>query len=405
MKRKTILIIGAGREQVPAFELSKKMGLEIISTDIDENAPGFRLSDHKLLVSTRDAEKTFETVKNFCKSHKIDGVLTVANDVPLTVSKIANYYSLPGLAIKSSKLLSDKISMKEKFVSANVKTPPFMRVKELEDIKKFSKLHDFPFVLKPVDGRGSKGVVILKSFSDVKKFFHIPKSITKKNYLIIEKYLEGPQLSVESVFLDKKYFPVAFADRNYDLRDLSHPFSFEDGGDIPSNTSDLLNKKISNLVECASKSLGINWGTVKADIVLSDGEPQIIELAGRLSGGDFSTFSIPEVYGVDLVSIAIRLALGMKVTADELEKSPIKAYANRYIYSLTDGVIHKFAFPNGLSKNIHVSKFLDEGDKVTAINSGVLNTRAGVVKVVAADIIEARKIVTEVVKKTKFSVA
>ena len=101
----------------------QKKCLEIISTDIDENAPGFRLSDHKLLVSTRDAEKTFETVKNFCKSHKIDGVLTVANDVPLTVSKIANYYSLPGLSIKSSKLLSDKISMKEKFISANVKTP------------------------------------------------------------------------------------------------------------------------------------------------------------------------------------------------------------------------------------------------------------------------------------------
>ena len=58
--------------------------------------------------------------------------------------------------------------------------PPFMRVKELEDIKKFSKLHDFPFVLKPVDGRGSKGVVILKSFSDVKKFFHIPQIYNKE---------------------------------------------------------------------------------------------------------------------------------------------------------------------------------------------------------------------------------
>ncbi|OUU30992.1 MAG: hypothetical protein CBB97_00660, partial [Candidatus Endolissoclinum sp. TMED37] len=60
--KKVILIIGAGREQVPAYLLAKKMGLEIVCTDIDQNAPGFKLADHSIIVSTRDVEKTFEKV-------------------------------------------------------------------------------------------------------------------------------------------------------------------------------------------------------------------------------------------------------------------------------------------------------------------------------------------------------
>ena len=403
--QKTVLIIGAGREQVPAYLAARKMGLKIISTDIDKSAPGFSYADHKLLVSTREVEQTFQSVKKFCKSEKIrvDGVFTIANDVPMTVAKIANYYSLPGLSIDSTKLLSDKILMKERFVSAHVKTPSFRKVKQVKDIEDFSKDNDFPLVLKPVDGRGSKGVVFLRNLSDAREFFLIPQSLSKKNYLIVEKYIEGAQLSVESVYVNKKYYPVAFADRNYSLEKSSHPFFFEDGGDIPSFVNFEQKEKINQLVEKASRSLGIDWGTVKADIVIDKEEPQIIELAGRLSGGEFSTFSIPHVYGVDLVSIVIRLSLGMNISIKEVSKQAVQSFSNRYIYSLDDGKIKEFEFPGRLSENIYTSKFLHEGDTITGINSGSQNTRAGVVKVLAPDVNEARKIAKRIIKDTKFS--
>ena len=403
--QKTVIIIGAGREQVPAYLAARKMGLKIISTDIDENAPGFRYADHKLLVSTREVEQTFQTVKKFCKSEKIrvNGVFTVANDVPMTVAKIADYYALPGLSIESTKLLSDKILMKERFVSANVKTPPFRKVRHIIDIEEFSKDNGFPLVLKPVDGRGSKGVVFLRNLSDAKELFLVPQSLSKKNYLIVEKYIKGPQLSVESVYVNKKYYPVAFADRNYSLEKNSHPFFFEDGGDIPSFVNLEQQQKINQLVEKASRSLGIAWGTVKADIVIDKEEPQIIELAGRLSGGEFSTFSIPHVYGVDLVGIVIRLSLGMNISINEVQKDAVQSFSNRFVYSLHNGKIKKFKFPERLGENIYTSKFLNEGDKITGISSGAQNTKAGVVKVFAPSVNEARKIANDIIKETKFS--
>ena len=403
--KKTVIIIGAGREQVPAYLAAKKMGLKIISTDIDENAPGFSLADHKLLVSTREVEQTFQKVKKFCKSEKIrvDGVFTIANDVPMTVAKIANYYSLPSLSMDSTKLLSDKTLMKERFVSADVKTPPFGKVRHIKDIEEFSKDNGFPLVPKPVDGRGSKGVVFLRNLSDAKELFLIPQSLSKKNYLIVEKYIKGPQLSVESVYVNEKYYPVAFADRNYSLEKFSHPFFFEDGGDIPSFVNYEQKQKINQLVEKASRSLGIVWGTVKADIVIDKEEPQIIELAGRLSGGEFSTFSIPHVYGVDLVSIVIRLSLGMDISISEVKKNAVQSFSNRFIYSLDDGKIKEFKFPRSLGKNIYTSKFLNEGDKITGINSGSQNTKAGVVKVLAPKVSDSRKIANSIINETKFS--
>ena len=102
--------------------------------------------------------------------HQIDGVMTIANDVPLTVSRISNYYSLPGLRVNSALLLSNKILMKEKFKQNCVHSPPFKKVKTLEDIVGFSNVHGFPLVLKPVDGRGSRGVVLLKDMKGAESF-------------------------------------------------------------------------------------------------------------------------------------------------------------------------------------------------------------------------------------------
>ena len=54
-------------------------------------------------------------------------------------------------------------------------------------------------------------------------------------------------------------------------------------------------------------------GTVKGDIVVHKGEPYVIELAARLSGGFFCTREIPLNTGVDFIGCAIRVALGERI--------------------------------------------------------------------------------------------
>ena len=56
-RNKTLLIIGAGIEQIPAYQIAKKMKLKIIGTDINPKAPAFKYADKKIIASTRDAKK------------------------------------------------------------------------------------------------------------------------------------------------------------------------------------------------------------------------------------------------------------------------------------------------------------------------------------------------------------
>ena len=68
-----------------------------------------------------------------------------------------------------------------------------------------------------------------------------------------------------------------------------------------------------DVVARAAAALGVTDGTVKGDIVVHDGEPYVIELAARLSGGFFCTREIPLNTGVDFVGCAIRVALGERI--------------------------------------------------------------------------------------------
>jgi biotin carboxylase len=63
-----------------------------------------------------------------------------------------------------------------------------------------------------------------------------------------------------------------------------------------------------------------------------DGEPFIIELAARLSGGFFCTREIPLNTGIDFIGCAIRVALGERVLPVELEPVRLQPVVQRYAF-------------------------------------------------------------------------
>ena len=79
-------------------------------------------------------------------------------------------------------------------------------------------------------------------------------------------------------------------------------------------------------------SLGINNWVAKGDIVVSNGQPYVIELAARLSGGYFCTHEIPLNCGVNIVEAVIRLALNESVSPLSLKTRFLKPVVQRYIF-------------------------------------------------------------------------
>ena len=330
--KKTLLIIGAGREQIPAYQIAKKMGLFVVSTDRNPKAPAFEFADKKLICSTRDANHTLETVLEFSKKNPINGVMTIANDVPFTVALVANALSLPGISLQSARYASNKILMKNQFVKHRVPTPKLEILGNKKDFLKLVSKKSFPLILKPSDGRGGRGVLYLDKSVDLNWAWNFVFKISDNKELMLEEYVAGDQLSVEGIFIKKKFHPIAFADRNYENLAQTKPHIIEDGGVIPSKYEGKILKKISSLIKKASKSLNIDFGTVKADIVLSNDEPMIIELAARLSGNYLATHHIPMAYGTDLVSAVIKLSLGIGFDSSLVSPKHKKFLAVRYFF-------------------------------------------------------------------------
>ncbi len=101
---------------------------------------------------------------------------------------------------------------------------------------------------------------------------------------------------------------------------------------MPSHLPADIQAKVRDVVAAAAQALGITNGTVKGDIVVHNGEPHVIELAARLSGGFFCTREIPLNTGVDFIGAAIKIALGEPVSEEELEPTHFTPVIQRYAF-------------------------------------------------------------------------
>jgi biotin carboxylase len=330
---KTILIVSGGIEAADAARRAKDMGHYVVVSDRDVEAPGFAFADSCIIADVYGADETAAAAERFSrKVRRIDGAICVAADAPTTVASVAQRLSLPGISLESARLASDKLAMKERLLAAGVPIPWFSPVSTPQALARMAIERGPDLVIKPADSRGSRGVQRIAHVKDLDKAFALAREHSPTDRVMVERYLDGPQVSTESIVVKGVCHTPGFSDRNYEYLERYAPFFIENGGDLPSALPPETQAKVKDVVARAAAALGIVNGTVKGDIVVHRGEPHVIELAARLSGGFFCTREIPLNTGVDFIGAAIRLALGEDVSEDELTPKQFMPVIQRYAF-------------------------------------------------------------------------
>jgi biotin carboxylase len=330
---KTLLIVSGGIEAADAARRAKEMGHHVVVSDLDPQAPGFAFADSCLIADVYGPNETAAAAERYSrKIRKIDGVLCVAADAPVTAATVAQRLRIPGLPVHVAELACDKLAMKRAFRSAGVAVPWFQEVSTPQELQRIAIERGRDLVIKPVDSRGSRGVQRIAKVEDLGAAFLLARSHSPSERVMVEQYLEGPQVSTESVVIGGRCFTPGFSDRNYEHLEKYAPFFIENGGDLPSHLAPGIQDKVKDLVARAASAMGVTDGTVKGDIVVHKGEPYVIELAARLSGGFFCTREIPLNTGVDFIGAAIKVALGEIVNEDELTPKFQHAVIQRYAF-------------------------------------------------------------------------
>ncbi|WP_025209162.1 ATP-grasp domain-containing protein [Hippea sp. KM1] len=341
---KTLLILGTGKDQVFGIEKAKEMGLYTVGLDINEFSGGARLVDEFYKVNIKDEKEVVEFIEKY--NNPIDGVIAFGVDIPEILARVAELKGVFYYTDYETALLSkDKYKAKKRMKEYGVRLPNFSKIETFEDLAKKTKDFGYPCVLKPVDNSGARGVLRITEDVDLKWAFEYSKSFSKNGYLILEKFLDGMQISSESFIVDGRVYTVGLSERNYEFLDKFAPFIIENGGDLPPPLNNKQRKEIDEQISRCAEAFGVRNGIIKGDLVIHDGKVFVIEVALRLSGGHFSSVEIPLNTGVDFLRYAIQMSLGEKVNPDNLRYTIKKYVALRYIFPNKKGTIKRLRFP------------------------------------------------------------
>lgn len=383
---KTLLFVGGGMETVPGIHKAHAMGLHVVVSDMNPRAPGISAADDCLIASTYDIAATVSAARKYHQSvRRLDGVMCLATDVPLTVATVAAELDLPGIPVTTAALAMDKLAMKEKFLADNIPVPWFHVVESAAHLRKLMTQQGMPLIIKPVDSRGARGVLQLHSAINPDWAYAHAVANSPSGRAMVEAYLAGPQISTEALLIDGKGITVGFADRNYEFLERFSPYIIENGGSQPSILPEAARTAISECALDAARSLGIVSGIAKGDMVWTTEGPKVIEIAARLSGGWFCTDQIPLATGVDLVQAAILLALGAPIHLEEHRPRPLAGVAIRYFFPSPGKVVRIEGFEAAQQlPGVHrLELFIRPGDLVEPVVNHP--SRAGFVITVGDD--------------------
>ena len=330
---KGLLIICGGIEATHGIARAREMGLHVVVSDADANAPGLKLADGQIIASTYDPDGTADAAEHYSRAiHPLHGVICMGADVPHTVAAVAAKLGLKGVSPETAHLAMDKLAMKQRLAAHNVPIPWFAPLRDAADLQLALLERGRDLVVKPVDSRGGRGVQRMNAGRDAAEAFEAAQSQSPTGRVMVEAYLSGPQISTESILLNGVGYTPGFSDRNYEYLDRFAPWFVENGGDLPAQVSPAIRADVEATVTAAALALGIDNHNYKGDMVVHQGKAHVIEIAARLSGGYFCTREIPLSTGIDFVGATIRLALGETVTSADLTPAFERAIVQRYVF-------------------------------------------------------------------------
>ncbi len=361
------MAIGGGILQLPVILTAKKMGYQVIVTDYNPDSVGMKDADIPIIMSTKDIEGSVRVARSQNEITPISAVITVGTDASMTVAAVANALNLPGIKFEDAEAATNKIKMRMRLKEHGVPCPDFLPVWSLSDAKKACKILKFPLVIKPSDNMGARGVIRIDNFNQISDAFHFSKSASPSGELIIEEYMEGPELSIDAIIYNNEITITGIADRI-----IEHPpYFIETGHNMPSTLPKKIIRTAAEIMEMGIKALGINIGAAKGDIKITKDGAMVGEIAARLSGGFMSAYTYPLSTGVDLMKAVIEVASGQE--PGNLEPVMNRVAIERAIIP-KPGIVNKI---NGLEDALKIPGieeiFLNvkPGDKVTFPKSNV----------------------------------
>ncbi|WP_111289617.1 ATP-grasp domain-containing protein [Bacillus safensis] len=330
---KTLLVIKSGYPlplRMPAYREFFRLGWRIVVVDKLQNQ-SLRFADQVIIHDLEDLEDLHKIILS--KIGKPNGILTFNDSSLVQTAKLAELLELNFLNKDVARVATNKLLQKKCFESFNLPTPQWKEICSPEEANNFFK--DWgSLVIKPVDRSASAGVSKVKNPVEIKQAFKNALNESIIGTIIVEEYIEGPEISVETIFFNGEHRVISITDK---ITTTSNTF-VEIGHSTPSRYSRELLESVKELAIKACSALNINYGACHTEIKLSKKGPLIIEVNPRLAG-DCIIDLIDLSLGINLYRYYGKTALGESISIEEITPKFYKGAAIKFQPSKKDGIL------------------------------------------------------------------
>ncbi len=353
---KKVMVLGAGRGQIPLINLCHKHGAYVIVVSPKGDYPGFQICDEAFYEDIKDKESVLKKAQEL----SIDAIITDQLDQGVsTVAYVAEKMGLPGISYDVAIKFTNKYAMRNAARKLGINVPEAYLLETKEDIATLDSqnLLTFPMIMKPVDGSASNGIFKVESTEDITKNLDNSMKYSKNHAVILEQFIDGREFVVEAYTHNYKVYNLMVGHRDYfNVPGAFIPSAtvFQDAEHVESE----LEKQLMSVNEALVKGFGLKFGITHGEFLVEKetGKIYLVEIAARGGGVFISSEIIPASTGVNANELLVKDAL--KIYDAEIE---VKQGAAAYFCFLT---------PEGTIKSING---IDNLKKIPGVRAAYLD--------------------------------
>ena len=290
-----VLILGVASVQMDAVLELKKMGCETFSVAMAKDGPGADASDHFDVINIIDEEAIIAHIKK----NSIDAVYSTGSDLAMPVAcRISERLGLPHfVSSRTAYVCNHKNEMRCALTSECEGNIPYQVLDRIAPLS-----IGFPAMMKPSDSQGQRGIFRIESQEEFERHFEEAKSFSREGKVIVERFIDGPEVSVNGYMVNGVLRFVVASDRDTwpQFTGLIHRHV------VPGkNFSRKAESKMTEVLQDACNRVGVLNGPVYFQMKVMDDCPYIIEMTPRLDGCHMWNI-LEKATGVNLMQLTFK---------------------------------------------------------------------------------------------------
>jgi biotin carboxylase len=316
----TVLLIGSGYRHFREYVL-RGLAADFQVVMITGAAPDWQLpylAQHRV-VDLGDEQAVFAAAAALAEAHPLAGVLTWEDASVVRAAALAERCGTPSMPPHAARACRDKALQRELLAAARVPSARY----EI----------GLPVVLKPRGRAASTAVRIARSEAEIREAFALVRRAENPSIedgrVLVEEFLDGPEISVDAWVLDGRVEPFAVAAKRTD-----YPPYFEEVAHVvgPVLAAPAENT-VRDVVAAANRALGTDRTITHTELMLTAEGPKVVEVNGRLGGG-----LIPHLAELASPGLSVGRMLGAVATGREPAPAPApeRLFGIRFLYPEDD---------------------------------------------------------------------